>query len=206
MIKDFLPNICEALNVERYTNASIRPTAIRAMKRCGAEDREVASISGHRNLASLRHYEPGPCTEKLFDLAQAISTSGAKRPRLSATITSEEAQNQSQDQTPNQDQNHNQDRNKNQDQNQNQNVVEETLTVPADEIEVIDFDIDQVEVVVEKSEIVDKDSNKENESALTQENLKTDSVPSSVLSLLKREQDLAAKRNALMEKLLNSGR
>ena len=54
-----VPHLCKIVEVERFTNKSIRPTSIRTMKQGGATDREIATVSGHRNQASLVHYDPG---------------------------------------------------------------------------------------------------------------------------------------------------
>ena len=54
-----VPHLCKIVGVERFTNKNIRPTSIRSMKAGGASDREISTVSGHRNQASLVHYDPG---------------------------------------------------------------------------------------------------------------------------------------------------
>ena len=56
------------------------------MKRAGMEDREVASVSGHKDPNSLKHYDPGPGMAKMAKMAEAIAN--GRRKSVSATITS----------------------------------------------------------------------------------------------------------------------
>ena len=51
-----MPPLTRIFDLKRFTNNSIRPTAIRSMKRGGASDREIATVSGHRDEKSLQHY------------------------------------------------------------------------------------------------------------------------------------------------------
>ena len=45
------------------------------MKRAGHEDRLIASVSGHKNIATLSHYDPVPAIEQRQKLAAAIARS-----------------------------------------------------------------------------------------------------------------------------------
>ena len=42
---------------QKYTNHSVRVTAITVMKKANIEDRTVCAVSGHRNLKSLNSYD-----------------------------------------------------------------------------------------------------------------------------------------------------
>ena len=45
-ISKAVPEICEALGIEKCKNNQLRPTAILMMKRAGASDREIIKITG----------------------------------------------------------------------------------------------------------------------------------------------------------------
>jgi hypothetical protein len=84
--------LSEALGLPRLTNGQIRPTTIRTLKRNGAEDREIMTISGHKEMATLNNYNPNVALERQIQLAQAISNGGKKRSRepIPSTSTSDE--------------------------------------------------------------------------------------------------------------------
>ena len=90
-----LPTLCDALGLDRLTNCSIRPTAIRNMKRAGIEDREVATISGHKNIATLQNYAPQPPMKRRKEISRAIGSGG----RLDLTMILEE-NNDEEDELP----------------------------------------------------------------------------------------------------------
>ena len=73
-----LPSLCEVLGLQRYTNNSLRPTAIRQLKRSGAEDREVMNITGHKSVKTLSNYHLAPSIDRKRKLAEAISTGNRK--------------------------------------------------------------------------------------------------------------------------------
>ena len=85
-VAKMLPSLTELVSGKRFTNNSVRPTSIRQMKRAGMEDREVASVSGHKDPNSLKHYYPGPGMAKMAKMAEAIAN--GKRKSVSATVTS----------------------------------------------------------------------------------------------------------------------
>ena len=55
-IGKLLPTLCETVGLPVLQNHSIRATGIRAMKRAKFEDREVAMLSGHKNISNLASY------------------------------------------------------------------------------------------------------------------------------------------------------
>ena len=71
-----LPHLCKIVGVARYTNKSIRPTSIRNMKQGGATDREISTVSGHRNQASLVHYDPVVTNNTALAMADSVSNAG----------------------------------------------------------------------------------------------------------------------------------
>ena len=73
-----MPFLCKVLGLPRYTNNSLRPTAIRQLKRSGAEDREVMNITGHQSIKTLSNYHLAPSVERKRKLAVAISTGNRK--------------------------------------------------------------------------------------------------------------------------------
>jgi hypothetical protein len=81
LVGNMMPDLSEALGLPRLTNGQIRPTTIRTLKRIGAEDREIMSISGHKEMATLNNYNPNVALERQIQLAQAISNGGKKRAR-----------------------------------------------------------------------------------------------------------------------------
>ena len=97
-----LPTLCAVLGKARFTNNSTRPSSIQAMKRGNFSDREIQSISGHRDANSLKHYDPNPTDEVAQRMAESIANSGLEtytqndafrrrsnpRRQASATITS----------------------------------------------------------------------------------------------------------------------
>ena len=72
-ISKALPNLCIALGLEKCTNQQLRPTAIRNMKRGGAEDRDIIKISGHWNEKTLDHYDSTLTKDRQFHLCRLIS-------------------------------------------------------------------------------------------------------------------------------------
>ena len=56
-IGKILPALCKVANVPRMTNASVRPTSIRAMRRAGFERTDVAFVSGHKSIDTLSNYD-----------------------------------------------------------------------------------------------------------------------------------------------------
>jgi hypothetical protein len=52
-----LPLLCQTVGVSVLGNHSIRASSIRALKRANFEDRVVATLSGHKNLANLSNYQ-----------------------------------------------------------------------------------------------------------------------------------------------------
>ena len=68
-------------------NNQLRPTAIQSLAVGGFDDRFIATISKHRDISSLRNYDPAPEMSKRAEAAQAIMT--VKRTRLIETVTTE---------------------------------------------------------------------------------------------------------------------
>ena len=77
-IGKMLPTLTQVLGLQRFTNNSNRPSSIRAMKRTGASDREIATVSGHVDPNSLAHYAPNLDDERAFEMAMSISNAGGK--------------------------------------------------------------------------------------------------------------------------------
>ena len=71
-----MPTLTRIFDLKRFTNNSIRPTAIRSMKRGGASDREIATVSGHRDEKSLQHYDPIATNKASAGMANSIANAG----------------------------------------------------------------------------------------------------------------------------------
>ena len=67
-----LPILCEVAGVDKYNNNSIRPTAIRFLKRAKAEDREIMKFSGHKSVGTLQHYDSGMEKDRQLQLSRCI--------------------------------------------------------------------------------------------------------------------------------------
>ena len=58
VLKNTLPDLCEKSGIGvRYTNHSLRATAIRRMFNRGIPEKVIADTSGHRSTKALRCYE-----------------------------------------------------------------------------------------------------------------------------------------------------
>lgn len=64
----------EARLSRRYTNHSLRATAITLWSEAGISNRHIMAISGHRNEESLRHYNARPSPLKLLQCSNVLST------------------------------------------------------------------------------------------------------------------------------------
>ena len=92
-----LPKLSEALGVERITNAQLRTTSIRKMKRGKVSDRDLMSLTGQKKLETLNHYALEPENSVKMEMVQAIFA-GPNKPRVivrampapSSTVTSAE--------------------------------------------------------------------------------------------------------------------
>jgi hypothetical protein len=80
MVAKMLPQLSEAAGVPRLTNGQVRPTSVCLMARAGMEDREICTVTGHKNSDSLKHYNPHLTEARKIQIAQAISNGGRKRP------------------------------------------------------------------------------------------------------------------------------
>jgi len=56
-----------------YTNHCVRSTAITLWSQAGIEDRKICHISGHKNPASLRHYNSQPSAQQLRECSNVLS-------------------------------------------------------------------------------------------------------------------------------------
>ena len=76
--------------MERLRNNQLRPSAIRAMKRGGKDDRFIQTVSEHVVLATLGNYDPEPEMTERLDGALAIMT--VQKPKIRRrveTVTTE---------------------------------------------------------------------------------------------------------------------
>ena len=72
----FMGRISDAAQLSmRYSNHSVRATTCTVLKAVGFSDREVATVSGHRNLQSLSSYSK-PSEDQRVAMASAIDTYG----------------------------------------------------------------------------------------------------------------------------------
>lgn len=72
-LKGILPDICKKARFEnRYTNHSLRATAITRMLNSGIPEKVIAEQSGHRSLKALRCYEHTSLEQQL-DVTKAIN-------------------------------------------------------------------------------------------------------------------------------------
>ena len=87
-----LPELSEALGVPRLTNAQVRPNVIRKMKAAKIEDRTLMSLTGHKKVETLRHYDPAPDNSKKLEMSMAIfakkKSKTVKLAKPSSTMTS----------------------------------------------------------------------------------------------------------------------
>ena len=67
-----LATICETLAIPRFTNHSVRSTAIHVLKQYGYQDREIQRLSGHRSIESLNNYDPSNSVEQKAGMAFAL--------------------------------------------------------------------------------------------------------------------------------------
>jgi len=81
-----MPKLSKALNLPKIKNRQVRPTAIRLLKRASFEDREIISVSGHKTISTLSHYDPAPSTSKQIEMARAIANGGTNN-GLEETVT-----------------------------------------------------------------------------------------------------------------------
>lgn len=92
-----LPKLSEALGVERITNAQLRTTSIRKMKKGNVSDCDLMSLTGQKKLETLNHYALEPENSVKVEMIQAIFA-GPSKPRVivpakpvpSSTVTSAE--------------------------------------------------------------------------------------------------------------------
>ena len=75
-VASMTPMLCKLVDVERRTNNNIRPTTIRNMKRGGATDREIITVTGHRDTRNLPSYDPNVGNEKAYAMAKSIGDAG----------------------------------------------------------------------------------------------------------------------------------
>lgn len=73
-----LGNMMKAISIEAklskvYTNHCVRATAITLWSDSGIEDRQICQISGHRNTASLQHYNAQPSAQQLRQYSNVLS-------------------------------------------------------------------------------------------------------------------------------------
>ena len=200
-----LPTLTELVSGKRFTNNSVRPTSIRQLKRAGMEDREVTSLSGHKDPNSLQHYDPGPGMAKMAKMAEAIANGKRAPHEISAPkpSTSHAAPSSSSEPTattstaastaasPD-----TSSLNILQSKEETNHYVEE-MVVPLEDIQLLNFDPSQIVVIAQNEEIIPVEKNsldnvtktfsgKENEDPL--------------LALLRREQDLTAQECNRIEK------
>ena len=71
---NFLPDICKAANVKRYTPHSLRATAIQCLSDVGFEARQIMFMSNHRNESSLRSYSRNVTTVQKKALSTSLTT------------------------------------------------------------------------------------------------------------------------------------
>ena len=59
----------EACLSKIYTNHCLRATTATILARSGVQDRDIAMVTGHKNVASLQHYVNAPTTKKMKSLS-----------------------------------------------------------------------------------------------------------------------------------------
>ena len=75
-----------------YTNHSIRATVISKLDDAGYEARHIMAISSHKSEATIKEYATKCPEKKRKDMFQTLSTAitpKAKKPKLTATVTSD---------------------------------------------------------------------------------------------------------------------
>ena len=73
-----MPQLSKILGIPRITNAQIRPTSIRRMKKAGIEDRVIMELTGQKDVDTLRNYDPLPDNSVKIQRSLAILGSKAK--------------------------------------------------------------------------------------------------------------------------------
>ena len=78
-----MKTISEAAGLsKKYTNHCLRVTAISVLSAQGVEDRDICSVSRHKNPGSLKPYCPGPDDEKRFSMSSKLHGHGKPKTAL----------------------------------------------------------------------------------------------------------------------------
>ena len=64
---------------KNYTNHTVRKTTATAMKRSGFSLQEIANVTKHKNLESLKHYLAAPTHEEKESYSNALHDYGQKK-------------------------------------------------------------------------------------------------------------------------------
>ena len=87
-VQKMMPKLSQILGIPRITNAQVRPTSVRRMKRCGISDRDICDMTGHKRISTLENYDPCPENNRKIDRAEAIIAGCISKPAPTSTITS----------------------------------------------------------------------------------------------------------------------
>ena len=78
-----MKTISEAAGLsKKYTNHYLRVTAISVLSAQGVEDRDICSVSRHKNPGRLKPYCPGPDDEKRFSMSSKLHGHGKPKTAL----------------------------------------------------------------------------------------------------------------------------
>ncbi|XP_062607573.1 uncharacterized protein LOC134269398 [Saccostrea cucullata] len=91
-LKTFMKNLSKSAGLTKeYTNHCIRSTTITLLNNCGFESRHIATISGHRNEASLASYCYDTSDQQKKAMSDAISVCVGHKIEPSEKITHKDA-------------------------------------------------------------------------------------------------------------------
>ena len=85
-----VPELSKILGIPRITNAQVRPTSIRRMKRAGIEDRVIMELTGQKKVDTLRNYDPLP--DNSVKIQRSLAILGSKTKKSTPQTTTAVAQ------------------------------------------------------------------------------------------------------------------
>ena len=72
-VGEVMPLLTKLLQLPHATNHMLRSTGIRRLRRADYGDRQIAQVSGHRDLKSLENYDPGTPLQQKFQMAEVLT-------------------------------------------------------------------------------------------------------------------------------------
>ena len=79
-ISSMIPDFCDVLKLNRYTNKDVRTTAVQTLRMASFSTEEVAKVSRHKRPSTIdRHYDSGLRTETRANMAVALGQASSLR-------------------------------------------------------------------------------------------------------------------------------